>query len=59
MVTPQGLLVPRGAEGGLSTGFLTEHEIGSPRGILVRLVECQYPRGTMLLSSDGRTASAP
>ena len=31
---------------GLAAGFLPEHEVYPPRGILMCLVECQDPRGS-------------
>ena len=47
-VAPQGLLVPRGVKGGLAAGFLAEHKIYFPWGILVHLFECLDSWGTML-----------
>ena len=44
----QRLLVPRCSEQGLTAAFLPQHEIHPPRGVLLRFVERQDPRGAML-----------
>jgi len=45
VISPQCLLVPRRLQRGFSATFLPQHEVHPPHGVLLRLIECQDPRG--------------
>ena len=47
VVSPHRLLVPCRPQCGFATSFLPQHEVHPPRGVLLRFIKCQDPRGEM------------